>query len=108
MKLYGVPMASLSRIVGVVSYEKYDDNLTFKRCDENGSHIIFTLKVRNSHGKGAKRSPNGRRSVAADWEAHYNVMKSLFDAHPNARLKSALADYKGKSEFLQKAAATAF
>lgn len=45
---------------------------------------------------------NGRRVSAVCWHGHRDVMMRLFDRHPEARLKTALADYRGREDFLAK------
>lgn len=44
----------------------------------------------------------GRRCAAVDSEGHYVFIKSLFDLDPAARLKSALADFDGVSDFAER------
>lgn len=42
---------------------------------------------------------NGRRIAAVCWHGHRDLMRLLFERHPGARLKSALADYRGREDF---------
>lgn len=103
MKFRGVPVNILDALVSSVSAERYGGNLrsvssdlgTVRRPGTN-----FVLRVRDSKGLGARRSSSGRRLVAACWHAHRDVMVSVFDQFPEARLTSALADYRGQEHFL--------
>lgn len=89
-------------IVKRVSEEKYGHNLVVDAGDlgtvrRPGTN--FVLRVRLSKGPGARRSGSGRRTVAACWHAHRDVMMDIFAAAPDARLTSALADYRGAADF---------
>ena len=63
--------------------ETFDNNLTFKRLDEDGQtrqggqKFIVTLTVKNSAASGGRVSPGGRRISAACWHAHGTFMDAL-------------------------------
>ena len=40
-----------------------------------------------------------RRVAAVCWHGHRDFMRAVFDINPDARLKSALADYRGRDDF---------
>lgn len=74
--------------------EKYDGNIVWKRFEQNGSGVHFTLTVKNSKGKGGRYgqslSPNGnrRRIAAACWHVHGDFFDALFSVAPNAYVRS--------------------
>lgn len=77
----------------------YNGNVALDVRGMNGRAIRFGLKVRSSHGDGAHRSWQGRRTTSACWHVHAEFFRALFDAFPDARIKSAMADYKGRESF---------
>jgi hypothetical protein len=44
----------------------------------------------------------GRRTPYVTWEGHREFMLVVFERFPEARIKSAIADYKGRDEFFDK------
>ena len=44
---------------------------------------------------------HGRRLPAVSWEGHREFMLVVFERFPEARIKSAIADYKGRAEFFR-------
>ena len=107
MKLFTVPIESLSAIVRQISADNYADNIKFKSLAQASRNAInFTLTVCDSSAQGSRRSNKGRRIAAACWHAHRDVMSAIFSQYPDARLKSALADYRGAADFLDTFEAT--
>lgn len=101
MKLYGMDQTQLHSALDTAN-EKYKGNIQFKECKTVGirkPYMHFTLRVKDSHGKGAKRGQSGIRTVAACWHAHRDVMKEIFSINPKARLISAMAVYEGIEGF---------
>lgn len=41
----------------------------------------------------------GRRNPYVTWEGHREFMRIIFRDYPEARIKSAIADYKGREDF---------
>ena len=41
----------------------------------------------------------GRRLPYVTWEGHREFMRIVFRDHPEARIKSAIADYRGRDDF---------
>ena len=72
-------MQDLVKALSIVN-KKYKDNIIFNRLDHKG----FTLKVRDSRGKGARRGHTGRRLISACWHVHGDFFDALFDVVPNA------------------------
>lgn len=69
--------------------------------------VRFTLGTRDSRKYGSRRSAAGRHMPKASWEAHRDIMEALFDADPDARIKTALATYRGRKDFHSKFPTTA-
>lgn len=103
MKVYGVCASDVYDVIHAVSHNHYDGNLVAKSCEDRGNgkgpRAIFTLQVIDSHrGRpgaiGVPRhtgnGPHGmkRRSNAACWHAHWDVIEELFTRFPNARVTS--------------------
>lgn len=57
--------------------EKFDDNIRFKRIEQTGKNIRFTLTVNNSKSKGGRIGHSGKRVAAACWHAHGTFFDSL-------------------------------
>jgi len=109
MKIWNVPPLALHEIVRHVSDQNYRGNIIFKRHPEpDGKACIFTLTVRDSTGPGSRVSASGRRVAAACWHAHRDIMAAIFNRYPDARLKTALADYRGQSAFNMRFPATGY
>jgi hypothetical protein len=99
MKAWGVTIDEVRAAVTVAS-TKYDGNIVFKREPEKeGKAVRFTLTVWNSRNPGSRMSPSGRRIAACCWHGHRDVMKAVFAINPDARIKTALADYRGLDDF---------
>lgn len=64
----------------------------------------FVLKLESE--KYRRRGFNGRRIAAVCWHGHRDFMLELFDRFPDARIKSAMADYRGREDFLYSFEAT--
>lgn len=103
MKLWNVTTEELTTLVTHVSDTLYNGNIVFKRHPErDGRAVSFTLTVRTSKGPAGRRSNEGRKICACCWHGHRDVMVAIFGAHPDARLKTALADYRGQEDFENK------
>lgn len=99
MKAWGVTIEEVQAAVRVASIA-YEGNIVFKReAEKYGKAVRFTLTVKNSKKRGGRISPNGRRVCAACWHLHRDVMKAVFAVNPDARIKTAMADYKGLDDF---------
>lgn len=100
MKVKGIDQDQLTSIVRGVSVSQYDGNIRFNREPETkGNFVLFTLTVRSSRDKGAKRSNTGRRIAACCWHAHRDVMIAIFNVNPEALLVTAMARYEGRDGF---------
>ena len=100
MKLYGLTLLELEGIVAEVSRNNYKGNLELNRAEQSPrGRVDWTLRVKRSRDPGAHRSWSGRRTVAACWHAHRDVMAAVFERNPAARIVSSFADYEGRERF---------
>ena len=65
------------------------------------------LRCDTSRNPHARRSASGRRTIAADWETHRIFLAALFDAWPEAVVRTSLATYRGRDDFMCKHPETA-
>jgi hypothetical protein len=71
----------------------YDGNIQFKEITPKGTTIQFTLRVKNSHGKGARLGfkfgdrPQ-RHLINACWHAHGELFDELFKINPEATIRT--------------------
>lgn len=88
----------------------YGGNLRFdttsSRESTKGWRVRGVLRVNNSRAHGARLSHSGRHTPCASWEAHRDFMRVLFDLNPEGRIKTAMADYRGREDFEAKYRAT--
>ena len=106
MKIWGITMEQVHQIVNDVSRDNYQNNL---EIDQGGLHspprkigkaIAFCLRVKDSKGPGhALVGPSQKRWVSACWHCHRDVCIAIFNLNPDARIKTAIADYRGKWDF---------
>lgn len=91
--------------------ESFSGNLKFGYTPEQtGVKVIkvrCTLRVKDSGGDGARMSASGRRTVAATYDAHYAFMEAIMMINPEARISTAMEDYRGIGEFYAKAPSVA-
>ena len=66
----------------------FEDNIRFKRIEQSGSKVLFTLTVVNSRLPGGRLSHTGRRIAAACWHVHGHFFDCLFKINPGAWVKS--------------------
>jgi len=57
-------------------------NVIFNRCDQTGKNFNVTLKVKDSHGSGARLSPSGRAINAGCWHVYGRFFEELFSVNP--------------------------
>jgi hypothetical protein len=99
MQVWNVTKQQLAQALKVVT-EQYSKNVCWNREPEPvGRSFRLTIRVHTGYGQGAKRSARGRRTASACWHAHRDFMRALFELAPNARLKTSLADYRGRDDF---------
>lgn len=64
-----------------------------------GRRVRFTIETRDAWKPGSRTSASGRHMRKASWEAHRDVMTALFDADPDATIKTAFATYHNRKHF---------
>ncbi len=109
MHVWGVSADNIERIVYTVSEGHYDFNVKFKRFPEQvGRAVRFTLTVSKAANKGGRIGHTGRRIAAACWHVHRDIMVAIMTIFPDARIKTAQADYRGIEDFMDKFASTGY
>lgn len=103
----GVSAADVEIAVTRASRLFFDGNVILNRSEVRGTRVRFTLRVRDSRGPGAHASAR-RRTVSACWHAHREVIAALLQAMPEGRVTTAVADYRGLSDFLETFPETAY
>lgn len=101
MKVWGISwegLESAARETGVVLYETRE---TGRACqftirptgdrDEDGNYRWQRLSASALHGE--------RRVHAVCWHGHRAFMRAIFAREPEARVKTAWADYRGSADF---------
>ena len=73
---------------------------------DGGSSMQGRILPASGKVKGARRSWSGRRLKATCWHGFRDVFLALFEACPDARVTTAMADYRGKVDFEAKYLAT--
>lgn len=121
MQLWNVQPDELTAIVERVSAEQYGGNVVLKSPPTVEAprtlRVPWGITVRDSSAPGSRTSASvfstradgsPRRVSAACWHAHRDVMAAIFAAHPDARIKSHAADYRGAEAFAAEHEATAW
>ncbi len=89
MKAYNVTESQLEQALTEVN-KKYGNNVIWNRAPERqGRSYRFTLRVKDSHGKGARIGFTGRAMVSACWHVHGDFFDALFEIEPDTRIISA-------------------
>jgi len=87
----------------------YDGNLVVTADSyQSGSLVRARVGVLSSREPGARRSWSGGRIPSACWHAYRDVLAALFDQRPAARVRTALAVYRGREGFERDYPATAY
>ena len=85
MKAYNVTHAQMLAALVAVN-KRFSGNVQFNRFEPYRTHVVFTLRVADSHGPGAKRGFSGRHTVSACWHAHGYFFEELLRLAPEARI----------------------
>lgn len=102
MQVWGISADKVQEVVDAIS-NTYETNVEIKEIRDvsgprRGASATFTLRVTSSRGRGAHIAGSGRRTVAACWHVHRDVMRALF-LFGATRIKSAFADYRSLEHF---------
>jgi hypothetical protein len=74
-----------------ITNQQFDNNIVFKRLEQTGKRVNFTLTVKSSKGKGGRRSYTDRRIAAACWHVHGEFFDTLIAIEPMAEISSNFA-----------------
>ena len=72
--------------------KRYEHNLTwnnFERLNGNGTRFRVTLRVKDSHEKGAKIGYSGRHTIYACWHVHGHFFEALLEINEDIVIKTA-------------------
>lgn len=89
MKAKNTTIADLENALQVVN-QKYQGNIRFKRLEQNGRGVNFTLTVNSSCEPGHRRGFFGfdgkqpKRLAAACWHVHGDFFEALLNIAPDA------------------------
>jgi hypothetical protein len=98
MIVTGVQAHEIEQIVELVSKDQYNGSIELKSLNTlSRNRASFTIRARDSRAHGARRSWQGRRTIAACWHAHWDVLAKLFEKYPHATVKTALATYTAET-----------
>lgn len=120
MKVWGVPEEAIRAAVseaGLTVWGDWRQDGTHRLAKEGRAfHVrlcVDKTKERDAEGllpfqKRGRSFSNrpGRRTPYVTWEGHREFMRIVFRDHPEARIKSAVADYHGRADFWAKHPAT--
>jgi hypothetical protein len=112
MRISGAGLDDFTQITRQIS-QLYDGNLTV--C-QNAHELPYArrpqcvarLAVVKSTGPGARRSSTGRRMPCACWHAYRDVLSAVFDAFPDAVIRTSMAVYRGHAGFTETYPETAY
>jgi hypothetical protein len=108
MQIRGLTLAQFTEITRIVSEADYGGNvIVHQDAQQYPSYVRARLAVKDSYAYGARTSWAGRHTRSASWEAYRDVLASLFNVFPKARVKTAMASYNGKQGFEDNYPATA-
>ena len=99
MIISNVSGEDLSEALSIVS-KQYDNNViwnNYERLNTKGTRFRVTLRVVDTHGKGARLSQsltsrgNRRHLMNACWHVHGHFFENLLKINPNAVIKTGIA-----------------
>lgn len=110
MQVTGLSLDKFREIVAEISTVCYDGNVIVEQEAHAHSDNRFTarLRTKSSRGSGARLSWSGRHIPAACWHAYRDVLEAVFEEYPDARIRTAMATYKGRQGFRENYPGTAY
>lgn len=104
MKVWGIQESTIRSIIATLNEHHYGNNIEIKNGAFKwvGKALQFDLKMRDSRGAGAMKSASGRRTIRPNWYVYRDVITALFNANPDARVQTSIADYRGADDFFEK------
>lgn len=93
-------LSEVAAIVAKVSEESYEGNIKIESSRQiSKTSVRVTLTVINPRGKGARRSASDLPLTAACWHVFRDVIKAVYEAHPDARVNTGTARYVSAEHF---------
>lgn len=115
MKVWGVSEEEIRAAAHATGLRIYQDwrGLGISR---DGRALRFRLRLdtdsRREDGsllyQRVSQSRGGRRVASVCWHGHRDFMARIFGTNPDARIKTALADYRGVADFIRTYATTMY
>lgn len=103
MKIWGLTEAQLEQCateIGVKLYEARVEGRAIRcRILPTGEKIEGDYKYQRTSASGWHAD---RRVHAVCWHGYRDFMLAVFEVNPDARIKTMMADYRGKDDFLSK------
>lgn len=103
MKIWGLTEAQLHECaeeIGVKLYEPREEGRAIRlRILPTGERIDGDYKYQRTSASGYNAD---RRVHAVCWHGYRDFMLAVFERNPEARIKTMMADYKGREDFLSK------
>ena len=107
MKVWGLTEGEIRECVKLSGLSIWGDGYRPSPLRKEGKALHVRLCVDRSAERTndllpfQRRGFRGRRLPYVTWEGHREFMLCVFERFPEARIKSAVADYKGRSEFFR-------
>jgi hypothetical protein len=101
MQVTGVTLNQFRTIAYAVSAVRYGGNLTVARDAHSTSAATCTARLSAAvqHGPGSRLARTGTPGPYACWHAYRDVLAALFRHHPDARVRTRMATYRGQAGF---------
>lgn len=103
MEIKGLTGDEFRAVVERVSAADYAGNISLvdapRALNMRGDRFRARIRASRSALQGARRTWTGRRSVAACWHAHRDVLALMFAEHPHAVVRTTFAVYRGAEGF---------
>ena len=90
MIAYNVTLGTLGRAADTAGVD-------LKNLRRQGNGFAFTLALTGERWR--RRGHDGRRIASVCWHGHRTFMEAMFNLAPNARLKSMVVTYEGRTDF---------
>lgn len=116
MEIRGLSLEQIEQAVETASLH-YNGNLEMSSysdpLNKRGDAWRVRFGVKSARRPGSRVSNNPymdkpKRIASACWHAHRDIFRAIFDINPDARIKTALAEYHGSDDFEDKFPATAY
>lgn len=93
---------ALARIAESVADETYNGNIVAESSQVGVTRSRVRLNAADSRKIGARRSFSGRHGRWSCWHAFRDVFAAWLMVDPNATIRTGVATYRGRDDFLAK------